>query len=855
MLETDTAKSDLTLLVLGCLAAAFFYWIYPSVHPLSTADSSLSRDGASQASSDILVDLGYFPSDDNYSSFRVQTDILTYKQRLKSSRSGVDSAITIAGPEFYWRTRHKISLYEGSPRQPEQDNTPGIVELEISESGEFLSLINRSGIFPTRSVEQGFFEEYLPRVASSLQAGLRDPGALERFQFSLNGQSDSGVSEQSQSDRVMYQLTRQDIRNMARYHLNRTGWLADDFSVQDIDLAVQRGSEIAQVLLESSRYEQETIRLEILPTGGLISLSHNFSGQVDDNEVGSDIRFGIIVISLLLFAVWLFILLFIRIRLRLIDIKLSVLVAVLVGFLLPMQFLFEWIFEYIYLFEEFGLREIFARLFALGFTGAAGSICFFATTAVGDSITRDNWSEKLRTFDLLRIGSIYNRPIGLVLLRSVIYSYLLAGVFVFLFSLFPERYVQIQESFRSDRFLLPAITVLVTNGLLFLIATQAVLLIMVGKLRAYTKKGIWVLLLTAVTAAIIGVVPQQIGPWTTSAIISGIIGLGIGWIYLKEDYLTIFFALTIFGIHMMSVPGWVMENSPDSYVFYISVFFVIVVFIFGVFGFFKGKPIDQLPEYVPDYINELKKEERIKQELQIARKVQTSFLPEQMPHTQGMEFAAMCTPALETGGDYYDFININENSLAVAIGDVSGKGIEAAFYMTFTKGVLHALCGDSGSTVDVLSKINSLFLTNARKGTFISMIFGIIDRKEGTFRFARGGHNPLLHFSAKKGTITEYRPSGLGLGMADSTLFHKNTIESVIKLEPGDLIILFTDGIVEATNARGDFYGDDRLQSVIKRYSKRSASKIISAISKDLYEFGGGADLHDDMTAIVIKKQ
>ncbi|MDZ7695106.1 MAG: PP2C family serine/threonine-protein phosphatase [Balneolaceae bacterium] len=127
--------------------------------------------------------------------------------------------------------------------------------------------------------------------------------------------------------------------------------------------------------------------------------------------------------------------------------------------------------------------------------------------------------------------------------------------------------------------------------------------------------------------------------------------------------------------------------------------------------------------------------------------------------------AAICKPAYETGGDYYDFIQLDDHRIAVAIGDVSGKGIQAAFYMTFTKGILHTLCRETESPAEVLKKANRLFYENARRGTFISLIYGIVDLRKKTFRFARAGHNPILHYAAQSQTMDLLQPSGIGLGL------------------------------------------------------------------------------------------
>ena len=125
---------------------------------------------------------------------------------------------------------------------------------------------------------------------------------------------------------------------------------------------------------------------------------------------------------------------------------------------------------------------------------------------------------------------------------------------------------------------------------------------------------------------------------------------------------------------------------------------------------------------MPSYIQELAQEERMKGELEIAYEVQASFLPRRMPMVEGLDLAAMCLPALEIGGDYYDFVELEKGRLAVVIGDVSGKGIQAAFYMTLVKGFFQTLCRMIDSPAELLRRLNVLFCENVPRGTFISMI-------------------------------------------------------------------------------------------------------------------------------------
>jgi phosphoserine phosphatase RsbU/P len=278
-------------------------------------------------------------------------------------------------------------------------------------------------------------------------------------------------------------------------------------------------------------------------------------------------------------------------------------------------------------------------------------------------------------------------------------------------------------------------------------------------------------------------------------------------------------------------------------------------FTFGAYSIWKGKSLKEIPTFVPEYIEDLAQEERIKQELQIARTVQQSFLPESTPSFPGLDIAAICKPAHETGGDYYDFIELDGDRLAVAIGDVSGKGIQAAFYMTFTKGVLHAICEEFKSTIEVLTKTNNLFRKNAKRGTFISLIFGVVDLKTNIFKFSRAGHNPLLYFNSKEKKLHEYRPQGIGVGMANGDVFSKNISEQSIEFQKNDLLIMFTDGVVEATNNMDSFYGDERLHKIIIRNNELSAEALLEKILKDLNDFGRNSNQHDDMTMLIIKKR
>jgi len=283
---------------------------------------------------------------------------------------------------------------------------------------------------------------------------------------------------------------------------------------------------------------------------------------------------------------------------------------------------------------------------------------------------------------------------------------------------------------------------------------------------------------------------------------------------------------------------------------------VVLMGAFLVGGFLaiaKGKEQKVLSRYVPSYVEELAQEQRIKQELQIAREVQQSFLPVQTPEFEHFELAGICKPAYETGGDYYDFMQLDDKRVAVAIGDVSGKGIQAAFYMTFIKGILHSLCREIESPAEVLKKTNRLFCDNAQRGTFISLVYGIIDLEEQTFRFARAGHNPIIRMNGANDKVDELQPKGIGLGLTKSEAFDDNIEELELNLDQEDVLVLYTDGIVEALNEAHVFYGSKRLNSKLRSNKQRTAAEILKEISEDVRSFIGEAKQHDDMTMVVMK--
>ncbi len=245
--------------------------------------------------------------------------------------------------------------------------------------------------------------------------------------------------------------------------------------------------------------------------------------------------------------------------------------------------------------------------------------------------------------------------------------------------------------------------------------------------------------------------------------------------------------------------------------------------------------------------------ERLARELDIAREVQSKLLPQQLPEVPGLVLSARSVPAHEVGGDYYDFMDLGDGRLAFIIADVSGKGTSAAFYMAAMQGIFKSLSQAAASPRDFLVSANAAISQVLEKNTFISVLYGIIDARNERMRIARAGHCPVAAASLS-GEAALWRSEGLGLGL-DQTgeLFARTIEERDHALQPGDVFVLYTDGLIESRNAAGDEYGYERLLAVLKQNRHEEAEGIRAVVLDDLDQFVEYGSYGDDTTVVVMK--
>jgi serine phosphatase RsbU (regulator of sigma subunit) len=245
--------------------------------------------------------------------------------------------------------------------------------------------------------------------------------------------------------------------------------------------------------------------------------------------------------------------------------------------------------------------------------------------------------------------------------------------------------------------------------------------------------------------------------------------------------------------------------------------------------------------------------ERLEQELKIAHEAQMKLLPKEMPKLEGFELDAVCVTANEVGGDYYDFFQLSEDKLGIVIGDVSGKGPSAAFYMAEVKGIMEALAKETLSPKEMLIAANEILYKNFDRKTFISLIYGILDAKSKTFVFCRAGHCPIFFCQQNVEECQRLEPQGLGVGLDPGGLFEKTMQQDKIKLKKSDTILLYTDGVIEARNRAGEEFGEKRLASALLAVKDRESIDIKKELVHNIYTFFDGQNAYDDLTFIIIK--
>jgi sigma-B regulation protein RsbU (phosphoserine phosphatase) len=242
---------------------------------------------------------------------------------------------------------------------------------------------------------------------------------------------------------------------------------------------------------------------------------------------------------------------------------------------------------------------------------------------------------------------------------------------------------------------------------------------------------------------------------------------------------------------------------------------------------------------------------RMQRELQMAREVQASLLPQETPQVRDWEFAALWQPAREVGGDYYDFIPLDGAGLGLVIADVSDKGMPAALFMALTRSMVRASLSGASSPAEAIVRANRLICADSGSGMFVTLFYAQLDPATAELTYVNAGHNPPLLYSANQDQLTMLTRTGMALGVLEDSPFEQR----VLQLSPGDFVLLYTDGLTDAVGVEEHEFGMERLKQVVLNHRHAPVAELVGALQQANQDFIGSTAPFDDLAVVVVKWQ
>jgi serine phosphatase RsbU (regulator of sigma subunit) len=245
----------------------------------------------------------------------------------------------------------------------------------------------------------------------------------------------------------------------------------------------------------------------------------------------------------------------------------------------------------------------------------------------------------------------------------------------------------------------------------------------------------------------------------------------------------------------------------------------------------------------------------LEHDLEIASEIQSNLVPKRMLKIPGFDVSAYYRPSKEVGGDYYDFIQIDENNEGIIVADVSGKGIPGSLVMTMARAFIRmeAERTRNPSPADTLIRTNRMLAQDIKKGMFVTALYAILDKQTRELKVASAGHNPMLVWRAASNKVDLVNPNGIALGFDKGPVFERSIKEERVVLNPGDRIVLYTDGTVEAMDADNKEFGDEPFQELVRTLAARDSNQLLNLLVKALDEHRGKAPQSDDITIVTLR--
>jgi len=250
-------------------------------------------------------------------------------------------------------------------------------------------------------------------------------------------------------------------------------------------------------------------------------------------------------------------------------------------------------------------------------------------------------------------------------------------------------------------------------------------------------------------------------------------------------------------------------------------------------------------------LEEYATKQRIERDLNIARTIQQGLLPKEQPRVPGYDVAGWNRPADQTGGDYYDFMPLDDGGLAITIADVTGHGIGPALVVSETRALYRAVVRHAADLATAADQVQALLAQDLPEGRFVTAFFGVLDPQRGAVRFVSAGQGPILAYSAATGGFADLPTQGLPLGIVPE-LPYDPAVEH--PLAPGDVLVLLTDGFYEWTNPADEQFGTARVSDLVHRHRALPATEMIALLYQAVVEFAAGTPQGDDLTAVIVRR-
>ena len=825
---TNKLKTLFFFVVVTALGVAAVFWLYPKVHPLAGIKQTMDRKMVRLHARNIVKELGF--EDEGYEvSIRFGSDrdlirqaqaVLGLQESNRVFREGL--------PVHHWRVDwHKAEATQ-PPRGRPGGRDPDVESIIASLLG------NLSVTFDMR----GHLLSLTSNVADTVSLpGLDEQDARKLAEDFITNSGSLTLADEQMTD----ESARQKKEN------------ASDFTrISPLRLEEQQKTightrtDYQFSYVANDAYLNNEVRVTVLVSGNMILrfdvdpvVPEQFTGE-NDNVLSETTK----VISILAFIIVVSVIGFKRIRAYEIGFRTAlvfgIVVAVSFGLTIYMQMR-----------GSSGWEMLPALTLAPFFIGVVFTIVWAVTEAVG----REVWKDKFSGIDLLANGYFSHSKIGEGLLRGIALGLAFSGIWlVLLFLLSHVAKIFIFPFQDQDNFLSAG------NPALFLVNDEfgnnafKVVLFVTLAVSLLRRLGTPTTALVALTAVIWGFnVQGDIHPWYLGIPVEMVMGGLLTVTFIRFDFITLFISLLTFTVSDLGTAFFYFENPSSIHSGYGMLLFMVALTAVGFVFLLTKDKISDFDRITPAFVQHVTERQRLQSELAVAREVQMSFLPAHSPNIAGLEIASECLPAKEVGGDYYDFIELGKNRLGVVIGDVSGKGTQAAFYMTLTKGFLKALAHTTPSPAGLLIQMNQLFYENVARGHFISLVYAIFDLETRTATIARAGHNPIVVNHSASNRVAFFDQPGMAMGLEKGDIFKESIRDKQVSFAEGELFVFYTDGLTEAMNKKKEEFGEQRFLESITKWSNGSAAELQKGVFEEVKEFIGKAPQQDDMTMVIVK--